>query len=308
MGVKTHKSYQWPPRVIFNTDLKSLWAYQESRRIEDAVRSLVDVDGTSVDAFTAVAAIAGDGLTWRGSPNGHLWGDNVENWDPDRDPSMPAVGGMSMRKLEMLYRTLVLLLEDGHELLRLYLNKGRELNRAVLASFRLNDLHTSHEDRSWYSRCRTKIERPDLLIGSPPPRTENAGVVDWKFSWQWDYGKQEVRERFLAIFEETLDRYDLDGLELDFCRQPPFFGAFQARKGRAGMTDFVRDTQKLIKGYSEKRDRDLKLIVHVPPSLDADFELGLNVERWISEGLADIFVLGFRLSVFPSTRPLCCHR
>ena len=292
MSEKQKVQYRWPPRVIFNTDLKSLWGYRESRSTEDAVRSLVDVDGTSVDAFTAVAAIAGDGLTWRGSPNGHLWGDNVEDWDPDRDPDRPAVGGMSMQRLEMLYSTLVMLVEDGHELLQLYLEKGRELGKAVLASFRMNDLHTSHEDRSWYSRCRMKIERPDLLIGSPSPRSTNAGVEDWKFSWQWDFRQPEVRKRFLSIFEETLSRYDLDGLELDFCRQPPFFGPFQAHRGRDEMTGFVRETCNLVRRFSEERRRDLRLIVHVPPNTDADFELGLDLETWIREGLADIFVLG----------------
>ena len=39
-----------------------------------------------------------------------------------------------------------------------------------------------------------------------------------------DFAHAEVRERYRILLEEMLSRYDMDGIELDFCRHPLFFG------------------------------------------------------------------------------------
>ena len=144
--------------------------------------------------------------------------------------------------------------------------------------------------RGWYGRSQQKTERLDLLLGSPVP----AGVhgADWSFSWRWNYAKVEVRERFLGLFDETLTRYDFDGLELDFSRAPPFFRAGEVIENIPTLTQFMRDAREIVNRHSASKDRELRLIVRVPVGVGENLEAGMDTETWIREGLADIVVLG----------------
>ena len=45
--------------------------------------TLVDA---GVDALSVLVGIDDD-LSWRGSPHGQLWGDNIEDWNPDPLPT-----------------------------------------------------------------------------------------------------------------------------------------------------------------------------------------------------------------------------
>ena len=122
-----------------------------------------------------------------------------------------------MSDVERLHRNLAAVVDDGHDLLKIYIDRARELNLGMFASFRMNDAHVNLEDRGWYGRSAQKLERTDLLLGHPV--WWGAGQADrWNFSWQWNYAEEEVRARFLGLFEEVLTRYEFDGLELDFGR------------------------------------------------------------------------------------------
>ena len=44
---------------------------------------------------------------------------------------------------------------------------------------------------------------------------------------------QEVRDYYKALIVESLDRYDIDGLELDFMREPYLFSAGKETEGAA---------------------------------------------------------------------------
>jgi len=277
-----------PPLVIFNTDGNWVFNYLPGRNGDDVTRMLEQLAEAGVGGLSVLVGIDDD-LSWRGSGHGQLWGDNVENWDPDGDPSRPSFGGSDMSGVANLHQCLAAIIEDGHELMNIYIDGARKHGVAAYGSFRMNDAHTCMEDRGWYGRSKQKIERPDLLIGSGV--SDRGHGEEWKFSWQWDYAQEEVRRRFLGLFDETLTRYDFDGLELDFCRQPPFFRSGQAVKNITTMTDFMRQVRAVVGGHSRAKDKDIKLIVRVPPSIDETLGLGIDTQAWIREGLADIVVL-----------------
>ena len=204
----------WPPRVIYNTDGNWVFNYLPKRDTGDLTAILDALQDTAVDIVTVLVGIDDD-LSWRGSDHGQLWGDNTEDWNPDGQESNDSVGGMDMSDVERLHRNMAAIIEDGHDLLKIYIDRARDLKLGILASFRMNDGHTSYEDRGWYGRSALKLKRTDLLLGSPAAYRSAARADEWGFSWQWDYAKAEVRERFLGQFDEVLSRYDFDGLELE---------------------------------------------------------------------------------------------
>ena len=294
----------WPPRLMFNTDGNWINNYQERHDRADLTRLIGPLRDAGVDLLSVLIGIDDD-LSWRGSPHGQLWCDNVTEWDVDGVPTdihgNPISAGavhihgrttanqQATNAHEELFKTILSVIEDGHDLMQIYVDGARAHGLPVIASMRMNDAHTDSEDRMWYGRSTLKIERPDLLLGSAMPEARHG--AEWTFSWMWDYAQAEVRERFLGIMDETLTRYDFDGLDLDFCRQPPYFRGGEVVQNIPVMTDFVRQGREIVRRHSAERGRDLRLIVRVPASIGESLVVGIDTLAWIREELADAVVL-----------------
>ena len=291
----SQSSRTWPPRLIFNTDGNWMTKYLPERRPEKISAQLDELVGAGIEALSVLVGID-DAPSWRGSAHADMWGDHVEVWDPDPDvdgrgkpiPKKTA-GGADLSHLEYLHKCLEALIEDGRALMQIYIDACRQHEIAPYASFRMNDAHTSDEARQWQVRGRQKRARPDLLIG--PLMTEGTHGWQWNFSWQWDYAQEEVRRRFLGLIDEVLERFDFDGVELDWMRQPPFFKSGQAFAQVDVLSEFMRQALALVRRHAAKKKKAIRLITRIPPSLDEATELGLDVRAWLKEGLADLFVL-----------------
>ena len=244
-----------------------------------------------VDALSVLIGIDDD-LSWRGSEFGDLFGDNIVDWFPDGDPNSAAAARFTISHVENLHRQFAAVIEDGHELMDIYIEGARRRGLAAFASLRMNDARTSDEARCWLERSRFKLDRQHLLIGSPLPSFTPGSSEQWRFSWQWDYAHDEVRQRVRGLIEEVITRCDFDGVELDFCRQPPYFRAGQAIRNIDTMTDFVRRVRQAVARRGEARGRNVTLAVRVPPSIDESLEWGFDTETWVREALADIVILG----------------
>ena len=278
--------------------------YQERHEPSDLTRMIGPLRDAGVDLLSVLIGIDDD-LSWRGSPHGQLWCDNVTEWDVDGVPTdihgNPITDGavhihgratanrQATNAHEELFNTIAAVIDDGHDLMRIYVDGAREHGLPVFASMRMNDAHTDSEDRMWYGRSTLKIERPDLLIGSALPEARHG--AEWTFSWMWDYAQDEVRQRFLGIADETLTRYDFDGLEFDFCRQPPYFRGGQVVQNIPVMTDFVRHGRDVVRRHAQRRGRDLRFVVRVPTSIGESLSIGIDTLAWIREGLADALVI-----------------
>jgi hypothetical protein len=127
------------------------------------------------------------------------------------------------------------------------------------------------------------------------------------------YAYPEVRARYLAIIGEVLQR-DVDGVDLDFLRHPPFFGyepplveAFRNRYGedprklpdldsrwlqfRADvMTGFIRQVRGLVDEGSRRKSRPLGLSARIDHRFT--LEWALDVDAWFREKLLDILAVG----------------
>ncbi len=280
----------WPPKIIYNTDGAWAFNYLHRRDPKDLLIVLDALEGKGVDVVSVLVGIDDD-LSWRGSSHGSMWGENVQNWDPDKDTTRDSVGGMKMSDVELLHQNLAAIQDDGHDLMKILVERAHELKMGIFASFRMNDAHVSYEDRGWYGRSKMKLERTDLLIGSTVERFSAGRADEWNFAWQWDFAHQEVRDRFLGLFDEALTRYDFDGLELDFSRQPNYFKSGEAYKHVSAMTEFIGKAQAIVHRHQAEKGRETKLTVRVPPSIDHSITMGLDSETWIRQGLIDAVVL-----------------
>ncbi|MAE66952.1 MAG: hypothetical protein CMJ18_22055 [Phycisphaeraceae bacterium] len=274
------------PKLIFNTDGNWMLHYLPDRDPSAVMKMLPDLVGSGVDCLSVLVGIDDD-ISWRGSPHAEMWGDAVEQWEVGNRTSS---GGFAAERLKHLHDCMVAVIEDGRELMNIYIEGCRAAGVTPYASFRMNDAHTSGEKIEAHVRSRIKRDHPDWLIG-PLIQAETLG---WQcgYSWQWDYAHEAVRNRFLGLIDETLERYDFDGVEIDWMRQPPFFRPAEAYKHVDKLTDFMVRAREIVDRHARARGRALTLVARIAPDLDEAHTLGMDARAWMRRGLADIFVLG----------------
>ena len=161
----------------------------------------------------------------------------------------------------------------------------------------------------WIARCREKKISPWLSMRMNDVHNAN-DVDDYIHSSFWrkhpeywrvpggqgwtdralDYGIPEVREHALVYIRELLDRYDPDGLELDWMRFGYHFRPGKEADGAAVLTQFMRDVRGLTHEWSKKRGHPIQLGARVPTLPEAARGLGMDGVTWVREGLVDMLV------------------
>ena len=165
----------------------------------------------------------------------------------------------------------------------------REAGLQFLPRVRMSSHYEIDPRNPAYGRFRR--DRPDLLIGKPGEELA-VGSLPWGQRTGINYAFPEVREYMLRIIFETFERFDVDGVELDYMRHPGVFRSDEAYQNRYLMTDLIERVHDRLKEVGEERGRELQLAVRVPPTLADSVRIGLDVERWIRDGLVDIVTVG----------------
>ena len=154
---------------------------------------------------------------------------------------------------------------------------------------RMNSHYVIDPSHPGYGRFRR--EQPGLLIGRPAEQLPEKSL-EWAIRTGKNYAFAEVRNYMERVICETFERFDVDGVELDFMRHPGYFRSEEARANAYLMTDLVRRVRARLRRAGEARGRRLWSIVRVPPTLADSLRVGLDVETWMTEGLVDIVVVG----------------
>jgi hypothetical protein len=105
-----------------------------------------------------------------------------------------------------------------------------------------------------------------------------------------DYATPEVRAFYMSLVAEVLDRYDPDGLELDFMREPYVFSADKEREGAPILTAWIREVRKRVTDAAARRGHPVRLSVRVPSRPEVAVAMGLDAIAWSKEGLIDVLV------------------
>jgi hypothetical protein len=110
-----------------------------------------------------------------------------------------------------------------------------------------------------------------------------------------DYEHAEIRDFQLGVIEQVCANYDIDGIELDFMRNPVFFRP--TLEGRpcedqhiAIMTAFMCQVRELTERVGRQRNRPLVIACRLPSRVDCCRNIGLDVERWFADDLVDVII------------------
>lgn len=180
------------------------------------------------------------------------------------------------------------LLQRGIDPIQVMVDFGRKHGIEVFWDMRMNDTHDAMiGGYGPYLRPRLKLDHPEYLVGKAdkPPKYGTWSSVN--------YAVPEVRELAYRIFEEVCQKFDVDGVELDFFRHACYFksvadGGLARPKELDMMTDLVRRIRRMTEREGLRRGRPILVAIRVPDSLEFCRGIGLDLEKWLAEGLVDI--------------------
>lgn len=117
-----------------------------------------------------------------------------------------------------------------------------------------------------------------------------------------NFALDEVREHKVRVWTDVVERYDVDGLHLEFMRSLPFFEKDEPDKIKH-MNALIAALRSELDRIGEKRGKRLKLAIWLPTPqhmrrlrgmFPADFfdlkAQGLDPETWIRQGWVDVLM------------------
>jgi hypothetical protein len=199
------------------------------------------------------------------------------------------------------------LIDQGTDSAAVVIAHGHRAGLDVFLSLRVNDGHDSRlaDGAADVNLAPLRRQHPEWLLG---------GKGFTRFGY--DFAVPAVRQYTTALVNEAVANYDLDGFDLDFCRQPTLFKAGAGAKSTSRITtpgsgwwsvgtaagdgekrsslitEMLRQIRQALDAKSKQAGRKLCLSVRVPPSLDLNRQAGMDVAAWIKQRLVDIVVVG----------------
>lgn len=159
-------------------------------------------------------------------------------------------------------------------------------------TLRMNDIHdawTPEFVSDW------KRQNPTRIMST---LEKSSGFTDRRRLWSLvDFEHPDVEPCLVAIVQEVLQNYAIDGVELDFLRAPIFFRTSYAGEPvtdaqRGILTRLVRRIRTLVLEESQRQGKPLLLAARLPATTAACRRTGIDVETWLQEKLLDLLALG----------------
>ncbi len=266
-------------RFIYNNDgteiLGNRWHNFRPLTIED-VHSYVDVVANS--PVTTFMICSGSMLTYYKSKYERSLGSLPEgqNSDAGNDPILAE----NMKKYNRNFKALQ---EKNTDIVKLCVNRAKEKGMEAFISMRMNDLHFA--DPKLYCPSAQSdfwLQHPEFRMGNYP---------GWHADGAFNFAHEQVRQYKLNLIREQCERFDIDGIELDFMRFIVYFPYQKGRDYLQIMTDFIKQARQITKQTGEKRGRPLLLAVRVPARIKLCLEKGLDVPNWINQNLIDMITI-----------------
>ncbi|MDA0661104.1 MAG: hypothetical protein O3C60_20065 [Planctomycetota bacterium] len=155
-------------------------------------------------------------------------------------------------------------------------------------SLRMNDIHDVAEP---LFGSQWKKKDPSRIMGT---REEGLSHNDRRRLWTLvDFEHPDVEPQVVAIVEEVLQKYQVDGVELDWLRAPFYFRtAYQGEAATGHQTDLLTRLVTAVRGVvlreSEKQGKPFLLKTRVPVTIENCRRIGIDVAAWLQAGLIDV--------------------
>ena len=175
------------------------------------------------------------------------------------------------------------LIEEGNDPLRIVCERAHEKGMILYPTLlvQVGSDEPGGERATWVRCSDFRFENKHLEI-------QAKGGVDSSFPGfdGLDFMHEEVREERFAIIEEVVTNYPVDGFELHLGQLPYYFHPDEVDMGRPVLTEWVGRVYDLV----HRSGPDRELAIRVPANLDEGMAVGMDVRRWIDDGIVDVII------------------
>jgi hypothetical protein len=205
-----------------------------------------------------------------------LWPSEIDRkWQDEAPAQVEPPAECDRKYFEKAYWRIRRYMLQGKDPVALSLAAARRTGLGFFISYRMNEVHYMRFPAS-PTHSRFWREHPEYRLHD---RTTGAPL---------NYLVPEVRARYLALLTELAERYDLDGMELDFMRHPTLFPPGREAEGVPVLTEFVGQVRAMLDRVGRERGRRLPLCVRVPRSPQLALDAGMDVVAWDRAELIDM--------------------
>lgn len=182
--------------------------------------------------------------------------------------------------------------EYGIDIFAEMINVLEEMNVRPWIYFRMNDFHYVELDEPAYLRSEFYYEalENDYMLGDKAYNIEYNGNYENRANCL-DFAEPRVREVLLEYLEETILKYDVFGIQLDFMRNIDCFDYLSDEGYVEIMNQFIRDSKAIVEKAEEKFGHPIKFMIRCGRSVEHNKVFGFDAETWIKEGLVDAIVV-----------------
>ena len=273
-------------RLLFNWDGSDVLAMiGNDPRPEVYLKHVFDcIDGSQVDMLLYnfgsgnVAEYESDVLEWPGEADAFQFTDDDSRWRYE-----------NARKLA----------EQGANPPAIISRACRDRELEVFVSMRMNDTHDT-----WMTSERPsfKREHPEWLLPQVRDCFANQQAVPGHMATSLNYAVDEVRELKLAVIREYLEKWDYDGIELDWSRHNSHFIPGTEYDSRHFLTDFTRQVRAITSAAEKRWGHPVLIFARVPETYHGCTVGGYDVAAWAKEEIVDGLVLGDMVVSVPYMR------
>jgi hypothetical protein len=204
-----------------------------------------------------------------------VWDVYGRDFDPaKKDP--PYVPGEFPRQWAHNLHTL---LKAGVCPIQRMIDRCRQRGISPWVSIRMNDAHSADVPKDPL-HSRFWMDHPEYRIA--PFCHLNVGL---------NYALKPVRDHYMALLREVCDRFDMDGLELDWVRFPWHFRAGEEAEQSKMLTEWVAEVRQLVRAAEKKWKHPICLAARVGSRPEVAAGIGTDAVTWAKRGLIDHLIV-----------------
>ncbi len=267
--------------VIFNQDCTQTYYQTPPEEMKPEVFDKL-VDSLAAAGITAFLVNSASQKTIYASK---VWETFWDGFDPDGPDDQPFLAPLPPERrpaYRTMFANMLSLYQQGCDPVERQIARCRHNGIAPWVSLRMNDLHDCDIPGS---PLLSRFYKDHPHWRRVPYRT--ASWMDRAL----DYSRAEVRAHYMKLIRETVARWDLDGIELDFMRFPHHFRVGHEREGGELLTAWLARVRGHLDRWEQRRGHAIRLGVRVPSHPDTARNLGLDAVEWARRGLVDLVVV-----------------
>ena len=284
------------PRIIYNDDACSLAISPQPHTTEKISRAVDYLKGSQVDVL-CWCVMEGDVVS--GYPSKVV--ENKFDFFFSQFPDNRAGQKLRQQALANTKDMTISLYAQGIDYLPTLIELTQKAGMKFYASFRMNDCHHKSCPRGSFS-----VDHATYLVSKFWETHQHCRlweVTDAQsyYNATMDYSFPEVRNNRINAIKELANNYDVDGIELDFYRNPYIFPPSEAWTKRKILTDFIKEIRCAITAIGQKKHKKIGFLLRLPFAQDRFTHgnenrlvlAGMDVEDWIKNRYMDILVMTY---------------